>query len=785
MTVAMQYKITRHLVAVAITELRRRGPIYHLLQVMSSSGPQPYDGCTRHEGEHIQVYCEACNELLCTRCLTGHASEHKTIKYVDHLRNRQIDAVAIMRRLKNMSHQIDELQKRFRQNKESFQFGIEKCEEKLTSFKEVHDSMKEWQILNENKLNRKKAVQVQCLEAAQKRNMQSVSIERPKIGIRTKARMINSLRKTVKELTPNLVLSISGATVFAQLESDPVPWSYNQEPTYYSNVPQSSESSDTDSDIYELIESGEKMPQTESEHLLLKPATPVAINSDNYELESGEKKPQAELEHLLLKSATVTPMALEELPKPMEIIESPPPLPPRTWDDYDDVYVSLYSNEVYKDTNTLDTEGKNVGVPLLLQNLVQPPSVLPPPPISSCQNPVLPHNSQEDAYSSIDETKVSSQQEPLLPPPLPPRKKKNEEMMNLDTPIYDNFTDPKTIFLEPTDIILSSFIAANPSESVELHDVCTAPLGSMIFTDPENSCLRILMSTDGKAHKMMRKLKGQLQAIAYDQSNTRILIASERCLYQLDFNESASKQTSRNVKLLVHIKDTMPVCLTSTKASYKREEILIYASTRPSSDQSSETSIHCFQQNGQFNTKLEIESQPCGIDYKDGYLVVTSLQDKNLHKIKTNGYPIWKKNVDARQKGVLHNPFRVAILPNDNIAVSETRRQCISVFSKEGQHVLRFGHSGEEPGMFNQLAGIAVRLDKELVVVDAGNKRVQLFALDKLNEQFEIAVAEKETHEVEIAVAEKAVADKESQEAVDKSKNIYDEVAGNELEVEV
>lgn len=717
-----------------------------------SSGQQPIEGCTRHEGESIQKYCATCNELLCTQCLLGHTSEHKTIKYDAHLQTRQRDAEAVMKRVQNMKHQIDELQKRFRYSDDIFQFGIEKCEEKLSaSFTKVHDAMKKWQIENENNLDRKKAVQVQNLEAAQEKKMQSVTIERPKIGIRTNARMINSLHKTVNELIPNLVLSLPGATAFprhnsvsysldsscqADNESQFVSQSDIDRYTHGNDVGKKKVeeyvmlTSDT---LKELLEEGK--PSTCNDK-----STLGSTDTDDEGYEPIGLPPEqidAEVKDLLLASAG--PLASTyDVPKKKEVYVSMEPVKSAELEEF-------------------------------------PPPLSPPITTPIKPNPVLPHY----------QIPVLSQQEPSLPPPLPPRKKiTTKKKMNPDTNnIYDNVNDPKEITLEPTAIISSGYTAASSAESVELHDVCTAPLGSMIFTDPKNSCLRILMSTDERAHKITRQIKGQLQAVTYDQSNKRILTASEKGLNQLDFDEHTpnDRLAAKNFKPKPLItKEIVPLCVTTTKAGD------IYATTGSSSHHTDEeTFIYCFKQNGKFATKLEMKGQPYGIDYKDGYLVVANLQDNNLHKIKTNGHPIWDKYVDARQKGVLHNPFRVAILPNHNIAVSEMRRHCISVFSKEGQHVLRFGHFGEEPGMFNQPIGIAVRLDKELVVVDAGNKRIQLFALDKLNEQFEIAVAEKESQKIEIAVAKKAVADKESQEAVDKSINIYDEIADNDLEVEV
>ena len=909
---------------------------------MSSTEHQPCEGCTKHH-QIIQEYCETCGELLCTQCLhVGHAADHKTLNYADHLEKRKREVAILLQRVGNVKHVIDELQQSFYERKEKFQQGLQLSTKKIESFKDVKRAMQDWKIRNENMLQRKKNMQHQILDNAHRSNNPRVTIERPKVWIRTKARA--SLHSTIKGLTPNLVLSISGATAFSRR------YTIDQKTPFQPNTFQKSVNADNaslyaqydDSELYiasstsACSDGSSGMSVTDAEQLAQKMQPPAATPERPIPRPRKSQNPRP-VSQPVLPPQFPTPLTrlgnavVKKKPTPTTaVLENPPtsaeksyalqprrdPLPPAPYldpiitnpellgddiyddpdqENYDDIvspastkpdkgdiYISMLDEcepeyedlgYTYIDNNEINPpnqplppipkiqgneatdqdnaytyiDDKHVTLmrerqlpplpepppppPLIpptgstpaLENIPKPPPPAPPAledcyevlpedlptdmygiyispekkitlkPTNQPLPPVLPKiqgneaTDQDNAYTYIDDKHVTLMRErelpplPESPPPLPPRTGKTAEdyykalpdtkETSQDIPIYGNITNPKEITLETTGIILSGYTAASFKESVELEDVCTAPLGSMIFTDPKNSCLRILMSTDERAHKITRQLKGQLQAVTYDQSNKRILIASEKGLNQLDFDEhKPNKITTKNV-----IKEIVPLCVTTTKTGD------IYATTGPSSHRTDgETFIYSFKQNGKFATKLEMKGQPCGIDYKDGYLVVANLQDNNLHKIKTNGHPNWDKDVDARKKGVLHVPFRVAILPNHNIVVSETRRHCISVFSKEGQHVLRFGHFGEEPGMFNRPTGIAVRLDKELVVVDAGNKRIQLFALDKLNEQFEIAVAEKESKEVEIAVA-----DKESQEAVDKSMDIYDEVADNDLEVEI
>ena len=75
-------------------------------------------------------------------------------------------------------------------------------------------------------------------------------------------------------------------------------------------------------------------------------------------------------------------------------------------------------------------------------------------------------------------------------------------------------------------------------------------------------------------------------------------------------------------------------------------------------------------------------------------------------------------------------------LPGEKLAITETGNHRISVFDSEGQLVNCFGRKGRDPGMFNTPKGVSAD-SPHLVVVDYGNKRVQIFSLDAIMGGFE------------------------------------------------
>ena len=299
---------------------------------------------------------------------------------------------------------------------------------------------------------------------------------------------------------------------------------------------------------------------------------------------------------------------------------------------------------------------------------------------------------------------------------------------NMDASHLMKDTEYKETIIRPSNIFVNSCLAENPGEYVSLYDVCVNQDGSMIFSDPKNLCLRILLGTTESSKRMTKRFKnnihGQPQAIAYDKLHRRILVASDDCLTQVEYSEELKKFKSRKL-----IKGFTPLSITCTMTGSSSS---LYATIWP---KVGEPCVHQLDHNGHFQSKLhssDIAKKPQGIDYKRSYLVVSTLKDGCLIKISPSGNPLWESNVDARTSGILQQPFGVAILPNEYIAVTECSAHRVSVFSKDGRLVLRFGELGSDPGKFNTPQGIAVRLNKELVVVDSGNDRIQIFSLDSL-----------------------------------------------------
>ncbi|CAH3038393.1 unnamed protein product [Porites lobata] len=75
----------------------------------------------------------------------------------------------------------------------------------------------------------------------------------------------------------------------------------------------------------------------------------------------------------------------------------------------------------------------------------------------------------------------------------------------------------------------------------------------------------------------------------------------------------------------------------------------------------------------------------------------------------------------------LYRPWGVAVNARDEIAVTDTWNNRVSVFSSDSTHLRSFGRRGQNNGEFKFPAGIAFDSHGNIVVADSDNHRVQVF----------------------------------------------------------
>ena len=109
---------------------------------------------------------------------------------------------------------------------------------------------------------------------------------------------------------------------------------------------------------------------------------------------------------------------------------------------------------------------------------------------------------------------------------------------------------------------------------------------------------------------------------------------------------------------------------------------------------------------------------------------ITNIDHEDLGAIGKRSFGVeYGSNGDAISvdEGELFMPVQVILDREDNLYVSDEACHTISIFSKDGDFLGRWGEHGTADGQLNRPSGIAFDADENLYVVDTMNHRVQQF----------------------------------------------------------
>lgn len=121
--------------------------------------------------------------------------------------------------------------------------------------------------------------------------------------------------------------------------------------------------------------------------------------------------------------------------------------------------------------------------------------------------------------------------------------------------------------------------------------------------------------------------------------------------------------------------------------------------------------------------------QPAGIacDNKEEKLVVCDQESHCVWVLTPKGEVVNVIGEKGTALGKLNVPYGVAVTGDGKVVVSEKGNCRLSVFSLHGSHLFSFGSKGSDPGQFNQLRHICTNYNKQILVADELNQRVQIF----------------------------------------------------------
>lgn len=121
---------------------------------------------------------------------------------------------------------------------------------------------------------------------------------------------------------------------------------------------------------------------------------------------------------------------------------------------------------------------------------------------------------------------------------------------------------------------------------------------------------------------------------------------------------------------------------------------------------------------------------PRGVAVDDsGNVFVVDGGNDRVQKFDSNGVLLGIWGVFGSAAGQLNSPQGIAVF-GDRVYVADSGNDRVQAFDRSGGFRTQWGASGDAPSQFTTPRGLAVDRERYVYVVDAGNDRVQKFTPD-------------------------------------------------------
>ena len=278
-------------------------------------------------------------------------------------------------------------------------------------------------------------------------------------------------------------------------------------------------------------------------------------------------------------------------------------------------------------------------------------------------------------------------------------------------------TTPLLPIIQP-DLVIPHFQMKEKQEVSACQPIRTCIyLDSILVTDFEGKSIRCLSLQSEKLAKKVGRNLEKTEGITYYSQKNKFLVV-----------DSVTKKLIK-VKPDIGITDVVDLPRIITPG-----DIAITTGPNPTIFITDTQSICVFKYStkGAYQGKIQLHEsgakRPVGIAYMDGFLYIADIECHCILKFDTEGVFSEKFGTRGLAPGCLNQPYGITALPEEKLAITESGNHRVSVFNSEGQFVQCFGGKGRDHGMFNTPKGISADSSR-LVVVDYGNKRVQVFSL--------------------------------------------------------
>ncbi|MBM3235479.1 6-bladed beta-propeller [Candidatus Poribacteria bacterium] len=159
-------------------------------------------------------------------------------------------------------------------------------------------------------------------------------------------------------------------------------------------------------------------------------------------------------------------------------------------------------------------------------------------------------------------------------------------------------------------------------------------------------------------------------------------------------------------------------------------------------------------------------------------IVTSTSQDVTKPRLLGVNY-LYSISRQPQESGLLSQPMGLALDVNDNVYVADAGNHCIQVLNADGDIIMVLGRLGWRPGEFDNPVDVEVNFIRGefLYVADAGNDRIQACSL--INRIFGVVAGKKSGESIERNVQSEIQLDAPGGIATDGNSNIYIADTGN------
>jgi DNA-binding beta-propeller fold protein YncE len=142
-------------------------------------------------------------------------------------------------------------------------------------------------------------------------------------------------------------------------------------------------------------------------------------------------------------------------------------------------------------------------------------------------------------------------------------------------------------------------------------------------------------------------------------------------------------------------------------------------------------SLHIYSSDGSLIKTVAGLAGPQGVAMgPDGNVYVANTRANRIQVLSPQGERLHTIGRKGSGPGALSKPRSVAVAPDGRVYVADTGNDRIQVFTAEGVFLFGFGQKGKEQGQINGPTRIAVTASDHIYVLDEGNDRLQKFNPD-------------------------------------------------------